>query len=54
MSAANPQSAESLRALARKSRTGSLSRNEAWELEQAMKQTGQLGRELKRIIDGNA
>ena len=54
MSITDPKSPADLRALARKSRTGTLSKNEAYELERATSQSGSLSRELQEIRDGKA
>lgn len=51
MSGADPKSASDLRALAQKSRTGHLSKNDQWELDRAIKQSGRLSNELKTIRD---
>jgi hypothetical protein len=52
MSRMDPRDDQYLRSLARRSRTGTLSSNEAAELDTALKQSGPLSRELQRIIDG--
>jgi hypothetical protein len=51
MSGADPKSADDLRALARRSPDG-LSKNDRYELDRAMSQSGPLGRELGRIAEG--
>lgn len=53
MSLTDPLSDDDLRALARKSRAGkTLSRNESFELNKALKISGPLARQLQRILDG--
>lgn len=54
MSGTDPKSDDDLRALARDARKGSLSRNDQFELDKAMRQSGSLSRELGRIVHGES
>ena len=51
MSGSDPKSDSDLRALAQRSRTETLSKNDQWELDRAIRQSGSLGRELKETRD---